>query len=181
MLLLDGREGPTRDRAGKACAATSPSSPRSMMAPTRAWPRDFAYYPPVPQARALDWTGARTRAAHRLGMVALSRALNPRCSRADGAAATLALSGRVPADLLVAMGGSDPQGLTLRAAKALAPLDPAFRIRFVIGTGMKDAAKVARRRRGAEKQLRDGGRRRRSRHRICRGRSGALRLWRHRL
>jgi spore coat polysaccharide biosynthesis protein SpsF len=45
--------------------------------------------------------------------------------------------------LLVAMGGSDPQGLTLRAAKALAPLDPIFRIRFVIGTGMKDAAKVA--------------------------------------
>jgi spore coat polysaccharide biosynthesis protein SpsF len=41
------------------------------------------------------------------------------------------------------MGGSDPQGLTLRAAKALAPLDSAFRIRFVIGTGMADAAKVA--------------------------------------
>ena len=41
--------------------------------------------------------------------------------------------------LLVAMGGSDPHGLTLRAAKALAALDPAFRIRFVIGTGMKDA------------------------------------------
>jgi spore coat polysaccharide biosynthesis protein SpsF len=45
--------------------------------------------------------------------------------------------------LLVAMGGSDPLGLTLRAAQALAPLDPVFRIRFVIGTGMADAAKVA--------------------------------------
>jgi spore coat polysaccharide biosynthesis protein SpsF len=45
--------------------------------------------------------------------------------------------------LLVAMGGSDPQGLTLRAARALKPLDPIFRIRFVIGTGMKDATKVA--------------------------------------
>lgn len=41
------------------------------------------------------------------------------------------------------MGGSDPQGLALRAAKALAPLDSAFRIRFVIGTGVADAAKVA--------------------------------------
>jgi spore coat polysaccharide biosynthesis protein SpsF len=41
------------------------------------------------------------------------------------------------------MGGSDPQGLTLRAAQALAPLDPVFRIRFVIGTGTTDAAKVA--------------------------------------
>ena len=99
---------------------------------------DFAYYPPVPQARALDWTGARTVAAHRLGMGAAGpqpaadarpRALSPRPT------------------LLVTMGGSDPQGLTLRAAQALPPLDPAFRIRFVIGTGMKDAAKVARRHR----------------------------------
>jgi len=45
--------------------------------------------------------------------------------------------------LLVAMGGSDPQGLTLRAANALVPLDPVFRIRFVIGTGMADAARIA--------------------------------------
>ena len=44
--------------------------------------------------------------------------------------------------LLVAMGGSDPQGLTLRAAQALIPLDSAFRIRFVIGTGTKNAAKI---------------------------------------
>jgi spore coat polysaccharide biosynthesis protein SpsF len=46
--------------------------------------------------------------------------------------------------LLVAMGGSDPQGLTLRMAKALAVLDSVFRIRFVIGTGMKDARAVGR-------------------------------------
>ncbi len=46
--------------------------------------------------------------------------------------------------VLVAMGGSDPHGLTLRMAKALAVLDSVFRIRFVIGTGMKDARKVAR-------------------------------------
>ena len=46
--------------------------------------------------------------------------------------------------MLVAMGGSDPHGLTLRMAKALAVLDSVFRIRFVIGTGMKDADVVAR-------------------------------------
>jgi spore coat polysaccharide biosynthesis predicted glycosyltransferase SpsG len=45
--------------------------------------------------------------------------------------------------LLVAMGGSDPQGLTLRTARVLTALDPVFRIRFVVGTGMKDAAKTA--------------------------------------
>jgi spore coat polysaccharide biosynthesis protein SpsF len=41
------------------------------------------------------------------------------------------------------MGGSDPLGLTMRAARALAPLDGNFRIRFVIGSGMQDARKVA--------------------------------------
>jgi spore coat polysaccharide biosynthesis protein SpsF len=41
------------------------------------------------------------------------------------------------------MGGSDPMGLTLRAARLLAPLDSVFRIRFVVGRFMKDAGKVA--------------------------------------
>jgi len=42
------------------------------------------------------------------------------------------------------MGGSDPQGLTLRIARALANLAPVFRARFVIGPGMKNRAGVAR-------------------------------------
>jgi spore coat polysaccharide biosynthesis protein SpsF len=46
--------------------------------------------------------------------------------------------------LLVAMGGSDPLGLTLRTARALARLDPIFRARFVIGPGMVDGENVAR-------------------------------------
>jgi spore coat polysaccharide biosynthesis protein SpsF len=45
--------------------------------------------------------------------------------------------------LLVAMGGSDPHGLTLRAAKALLALDPVLRVRFVIASGMRNAQKVA--------------------------------------
>jgi len=94
---------------------------------------DFAYYPPVPQARALDWTGAHTQV--RIGWEWALLGLNPHVT------ATRAASPRPV--LLVAMGGSDPQGLTLRAAKALKPLDTAYRVRFVIGTGMKDAAKIA--------------------------------------
>jgi spore coat polysaccharide biosynthesis protein SpsF len=45
--------------------------------------------------------------------------------------------------LLVAMGGSDPLGLTIRAARALVRLDPIFRARFVIGPGMENRAAVA--------------------------------------
>jgi spore coat polysaccharide biosynthesis protein SpsF len=41
------------------------------------------------------------------------------------------------------MGGSDPQRLTMRAARALARLDPIFRARFVIGPGMANRESVA--------------------------------------
>ncbi|MEJ0044297.1 MAG: hypothetical protein WDM81_19680 [Rhizomicrobium sp.] len=46
--------------------------------------------------------------------------------------------------LLVTMGGSDPLGLTLRSARALAKLDPGFRARFVIGPGIAERRAVAR-------------------------------------
>jgi spore coat polysaccharide biosynthesis predicted glycosyltransferase SpsG len=87
----------------------------------------------VPQASALDWTGART--VPRIGWEWSLLGLNPHLTPARALAAR--------PTLLVAMGGSDPQGLTSRAARSLSGLDPAFRIRFVVGTGMKDAPKVA--------------------------------------
>ena len=88
----------------------------------------------MPQALALDWAGART--VPRIGWEWALLGLNPHLTPARGA-------WRARPTLLVAMGGSDPHGLTLRAARALAPLDPSFRIRFVIGSGMEDARKVA--------------------------------------
>ena len=131
MLLLDGREGPSRAELEKltrdiAIVAVIDDGSDARLA------ADFAYYPPVPQARALDWTGARTVA--RIGWEWSLLGLNPQLTPARGTSTR--------PTLLVAMGGSDPQGLTLRAAQALIPLDPAFRIRFVIGTGMKNAAKI---------------------------------------
>jgi spore coat polysaccharide biosynthesis protein SpsF len=132
MLLLDGREGPSRHELEKLrrdipiVAVIDDGSDTRLAA-------DFAYYPPVPQARTLGWAGARTVA--RIGWEWSLLGLSPHLTPARGISARPVL--------LVAMGGSDPQGLTLRAAKALAPLDSAFRIRFVIGTGMADAAKVA--------------------------------------
>ena len=94
---------------------------------------DFAYYPPLPQVTRLDWTGART--VPRIGWDYALPGVSPHPipARAPGARPTL----------LVTMGGSDPYHLTTRAARLLAPLDTTFRIRFVIGGGMKDAGKVA--------------------------------------
>ena len=133
LLVLDGREGPSRPELEKlkrgiaVTAAIDDGHERRLAC-------DYAYYPPVPGAQALDWSGSHT--LPRLGWEWALLGLNPN-----------AASSRAPASrptVLVAMGGSDPHGLTLRMAKALAVLDSVFRIRFVIGTGVKDAATVAR-------------------------------------
>ena len=134
ILILDGRSGPSRAELAKlkrgiaVTAVIDDGHERRLAA-------DYAYYPPVPGAVALDWTGSNT--LPRLGWEWAILGLNSNnlpLVRDRGARPTV----------LVAMGGSDPCGLTLRMAKALAVLDSAFRIRFVIGTGMKDARKVAR-------------------------------------
>jgi spore coat polysaccharide biosynthesis protein SpsF len=132
LLLLDGREGPSRAELEKlkrgvaVTAVIDDGHDRRLAA-------DYAYYPPVPGAKALAWEGSNTLA--RLGWEWSLLGLNP------NSAVTRAPQSRPT--VLVAMGGSDPHGLTLRMAKALGEVDPDLRIRFVIGAGMKDGAKVA--------------------------------------
>jgi spore coat polysaccharide biosynthesis protein SpsF len=133
MLLLDGREGPSRGELNKlkrgiAVTAVIDDGHERRLA------CDYAYYPPVPGALALDWSGSAT--LPRVGWEWAVLGLSPGTVRQ-----------RVPGSrptVLVAMGGSDPRGLTLRMAKALAALDSVYRIRFIVGTGTKDADKVAR-------------------------------------
>ena len=132
LVVLDCREGPTLAEAEalrRDCmlmAAIDDGSDLRLAC-------DFAYYPPVPQARALGWAGART--VPRIGWEWALLGLNPHLTpaRALGARPTL----------LVAMGGSDPLHLTERAAGALTPLDSSYRIRFVIGGGVQDGEKLA--------------------------------------
>ncbi|MBV9550113.1 MAG: NTP transferase domain-containing protein [Alphaproteobacteria bacterium] len=129
ILLLDCREGPGRAALEALAhdvaitAVIDDGSERRLAA-------DFAYYPPVPQVHALEWTGART--VPRIGWQWSLTGLNPHLTPAR------ALATRPT--LLVAMGGSDPFGLTVRAAQALTGIDPAWRVRFVIGAGMRDGA-----------------------------------------
>jgi spore coat polysaccharide biosynthesis protein SpsF len=145
ILLLDGRTGPSRAELEKlkrgiaVTAVIDDGHDRRLAA-------DYAYYPPVPGAKALDWTGSNT--LPRIGWDYALLGLNPNITptRAPAVGSMVGRSGDRPPGrptVLVAMGGSDPYGLTLRCAKALAPLDSALRIRFVIGTGMKDGAAVA--------------------------------------
>ena len=133
LLILDGREGPSRaelqelKRSAGVTAVIDDGHERRLAA-------DYAYYPPVPGALALNWHGSQT--LPRIGWEWAVLGLNPNLvrKRAPGSRPTI----------LVAMGGSDPHGLTLRMGKALAVLDTVYRIRFIIGTGVKDPGAVAR-------------------------------------
>jgi spore coat polysaccharide biosynthesis protein SpsF len=134
MLICDMREGISGEelvqlsRHVALTAVIDDGSDRRLAA-------DIAYYPPVPQAYRLDWgaTHCVARVGWEWAMLGLDKL----------AASRRAASPRPT--LLVAMGGSDPAGLTLRTAEALSRLDPVFRARFVIGPGVADGARVARR------------------------------------
>jgi spore coat polysaccharide biosynthesis protein SpsF len=132
FLLLDCRAGPSRADISSysqhigVTAVVDDASERRLAA-------DLAYYPPVPQATQLDWhnSGCMPRIGWEWSILGLEQ----------NAARPKPLSPRPT--LLVAMGGSDPLGLTIRAARALSRLDPIFRARFVIGPGMANRESVA--------------------------------------
>jgi spore coat polysaccharide biosynthesis protein SpsF len=133
FLICDMREGVNRRELFEITASVpvtvviDDGSDRRLAA-------DVAYYPPVPQALTLDWSASMC--APRIGWewsllgtdvrVLPPRAPSPRPT------------------LLVTMGGCDPAGLTVKAARALAKLKPQFRARFVIGPAVADAEGVAR-------------------------------------
>jgi len=133
LLILDCREGPTRYQLSKLSddvdliAVIDDASERRLAA-------DVAYFPPVPQAFALDWASSRCepRIGWEWSLLGVSALSSP--ARAPSGRPTL----------LVTMGGSDPYALTLRCARALSTLDHVFRARFVIGPGVANRGRVAR-------------------------------------
>lgn len=132
ILICDMREGIDRPALGRLSrtvsltAVVDDSSSRRLAA-------DVAYYPPLPQTASLDWwdSACVPRIGWEWALLGIAktqthvRQMSPRPT------------------LLVTMGGSDPMGLTLQAAHALARLDPVFRARFVIGPGMANKTGVA--------------------------------------
>jgi spore coat polysaccharide biosynthesis predicted glycosyltransferase SpsG len=91
----------------------------------RRWAADLVFYPPVPQVRRVDWSGFRGRLCVGWEWIVLRSQFaeavpphhNSRCS------------------LLIAMGGSDPAGLTLKAVRVLARLDEDFESVIIVGAG----------------------------------------------
>jgi spore coat polysaccharide biosynthesis predicted glycosyltransferase SpsG len=91
----------------------------------RRWAADIAFYPPIPQVRRVDWSGFQGRFYVGWEWIVLRSQFagsfppryNSKCS------------------LLIAMGGSDPAGLTLKAVRALGRLDEDFDSVIIVGAG----------------------------------------------
>jgi spore coat polysaccharide biosynthesis protein SpsF len=95
---------------------------------------DHVFSPPVPQVRALDWTGFRGE-LHCGFEWLLLRSQFARARRAERDLE----SPRV----LVAMGGSDPAGLTLKAVESLDALDGDFQTHLLVGPAFAHADALA--------------------------------------
>jgi spore coat polysaccharide biosynthesis predicted glycosyltransferase SpsG len=91
----------------------------------RRWAANLAFYPPVPQVRMADWSGFRGRLCVGWEWVILrsqfAEFFPPRRN------STNSLS------MLIAMGGSDPAGLTLKAVRAVDRLDEDFESVIILG------------------------------------------------
>jgi len=91
----------------------------------RRWAADLAFYPPVPQVEKVDWSAFRGKLCIGWEWVVL----RPQFAQS----APLRKSSKC--SLLIAMGGSDPAGLTLKAVRALDRLDEEFESVIIVGAG----------------------------------------------
>lgn len=89
---------------------------------------DLAFYPPVPQVEALDWTGFAGRRLTGFAYVPL----DPRLAEPASAPARAA---GAPPDVLVTMGGGDPDGLTRLGVEALALVEAPFAATVIVPAG----------------------------------------------
>jgi spore coat polysaccharide biosynthesis protein SpsF len=91
----------------------------------RRWAADIAFYPPVPQVHRVDWSGFRGRLCVGWEWIVLrsqfAESLPPRSNS--------------KCSLLIAMGGSDPAGLTLKAVRAVDRLGKDFECVVIVGAG----------------------------------------------
>jgi spore coat polysaccharide biosynthesis predicted glycosyltransferase SpsG len=91
----------------------------------RRWAADLAFYPPVPQLDRVEWSGFRGRLCIGWEWIILRKQF----------AEPVRVTNHSRRTLLVAMGGSDPAGLTLKAVRALDRLDKEFEPVIIVGTG----------------------------------------------
>jgi len=95
----------------------------------RRWAANLAFYPPVPQVQRADWSGFRGRLCVGWEWVVLRSQFAESFPPRHNSKRSSSLS------LLIAMGGSDPAGLTLKAVRAVDRLDEDFESVIIVGAG----------------------------------------------
>lgn len=88
---------------------------------------DAAFYAPLPQVFALDWSLAEREPAVGWEWVPIEPPARTTQRRADGSI-----------HVLVAVGGADPQGVTLLAVRALAGIERGLRVTVVLAASAPD-------------------------------------------
>jgi len=96
---------------------------------------DLSFYPPVPQVKRIDWTGFTGNLHIGWEWVILRREFANARHFVDKHS-KLKTKNSKPR-ILVTMGGSDPQGMTFKAVKALELLEEEFEVVVVLGAGFK--------------------------------------------
>jgi spore coat polysaccharide biosynthesis protein SpsF len=119
----------TREQTGARILVLDDVSERRLAA-------DDVFYPPVPQVQELEWPHFAGRVHVGWDWVALRAefAAEPRRSRAG--------RGEVPV-VLVSMGGSDPGGLSLLAARVLPLVTTPIELVLLVGRGFRHDAELA--------------------------------------
>jgi len=95
---------------------------------------DLAFYPPVPQVKRLDWNGFRGTLYVGWEWVILRKEFFK--TNNDRKSTQLKIQNHKP-KILVTMGGSDPQGMTLKAVQALEMVEEDFEVVVVLGSGFQ--------------------------------------------
>lgn len=94
---------------------------------------DLAFYPPVPQVKRVDWTGFTGELYAGWEWVILRKEFSTTpCPKPQAPSSKL----HAP-KVLVTLGGSDPQGMTIKAVKALEMLEGDFEVVVVLGAGFQ--------------------------------------------
>jgi spore coat polysaccharide biosynthesis protein SpsF len=99
---------------------------------------DLAFYPPVPQVKRIDWSGFTGELHVGWEWVILRKEFSTTSCPMPQALCSLpsAPCTKIPR-ILVTMGGSDPQGMTIKAVKALEMLEEDFEVVVVLGAGFQ--------------------------------------------
>ena len=133
LMIVDVRDDLGPDILNKlrekrvVVAVLDDGSPRRLAA-------DFVFYPPVPGVAQLDWTGFSGRWYAGWEWIVL----RPEFTQAKHRA----VNGAQPR-LLVAMGGSDPAGFTLKAMAALQRVPTTLAVTVVCGAAFRDKVALA--------------------------------------